>query len=1127
MNNTNDISGIEYWCFISYRHADNQAQDREWATWLHQEIERYDVPAELVGTTNARGDVIPDRIYPVFRDEESLSADADLGLSVAQALERSKFMIVLCSPRAVESKYVPQEVLYFKQLGNEKRIIAAIVSGTPGSPQDECFPSSLVHPLNETGDVDTDYRTEPIAADFRLADGSEGYTSAEAYRLKLRRTVGHDKKNPQKIVEAYDQTLALMKLKIIAGVLGLPLEKLRERDKAYQLELSRKRTRNLRLWLMAVIVLAVVAIGAAGVAEFLRREANAQRDEANRNYGSGLLERARFARKNRNFASSAMLAAKAIGFEGYGRTKHVEEIKKFAFPWIRRSDERLFGTAQELIHGGGSRRYVLESDDKVTKPMLPLWATEFEEQPIAIKFSPSGRYLVVGFTKRQIQLWSLATGELLRQYPIDLSHLETSSTGILDLAFNFDETLLTAVDSQAVIHRWQFDGTPLPHINPMQDEVSKDFTPRLSFGQSDILTMATEKRITLWDVTKGVLLKDFPTAKAEQLPSSYSTRVSLAVNSYRRVIATSTAGMTQITHLSNSKSINLPMGGAFRRGTAFHPEKPIFAFVDGDAIVFVDVNTGKIQRMFSVLGAEQVSFTPDGNFLIVNSVEELVKIESDTGRVVARLPVNARSFDIAPDGRSIALVTPYKHVTIWDISISNRLYNLPTQESYSTSSPRKTLRLAVQPDNNIFAIGDDKGRVSIYLNPYGILVASIDIGKPIVGLDFSPSGERLAFLDLEGMLYIWDSYKESVPKTLGHIYGRDWSQKLMFVTNDRLITFGKVKNGNMKKLRAWEIGIPISEYDDILTTEQSIAFDVNDKTRRFAYGKESIIRIIHAVHPEKSLFLENTNISKIDALKFSPSGRLLALGGGSELEVWDTMSGAKLLYFNANDDNEESKASLWFQSVDSLTFDAKENYLFSCSPDYLGIWDLGQRTFLRDVPLTNDDSSGPVRKVSCETLDNLFIWVDKKGNTSIGVWPDFINTYIDLAEIVRDDWGYVHTTGVSFFEKRLARSGWRETPVNSHLHILRTNGNNSKTSSKQLFWQYLRARNWGASALLLSELEDGASEAALALLYELGEACKRDDHYDSGDFAKYWEVEVNRLFLKNDLKNLKNPCFFQ
>jgi len=41
----------KYHAFISYRHADNKEQGRQWATWLHQAIETYEVPSDLIGKT--------------------------------------------------------------------------------------------------------------------------------------------------------------------------------------------------------------------------------------------------------------------------------------------------------------------------------------------------------------------------------------------------------------------------------------------------------------------------------------------------------------------------------------------------------------------------------------------------------------------------------------------------------------------------------------------------------------------------------------------------------------------------------------------------------------------------------------------------------------------------------------------------------------------------------------------------------------------------------------------------------------------------------------------------------------------------------------------------------------------
>jgi len=76
-------------------------------------IRKLQVPADLIGTKNSRGDPIPASLYPVFRDEEELPADADLTKNIRQALENSGLLVVLCSPRAVESSFVRAEIRYF------------------------------------------------------------------------------------------------------------------------------------------------------------------------------------------------------------------------------------------------------------------------------------------------------------------------------------------------------------------------------------------------------------------------------------------------------------------------------------------------------------------------------------------------------------------------------------------------------------------------------------------------------------------------------------------------------------------------------------------------------------------------------------------------------------------------------------------------------------------------------------------------------------------------------------------------------------------------------------------------------------------------------------------------------
>ncbi len=277
----------DYWCFISYRHADNKAQGRQWATWLHHALETYEVPEDLVGTSNERGDEIPSRIYPVFRDEEELPADAELSEPINRALRSSRFMVVICSPSAAESQFVEDEIRTFKMLGKSDSVLAMMIRGEPNAsedagkqrdgirPDDECFPRSLRHRVNASGCVTGD-RTEPVAADFRLEDGTEGWTSPEAYRHALQ-TAGIARAEIKAKVDAYAQRCGLMKLKIIAGILGVPLGTLTDREKAYQLQQARKRTRSLQRWL-AVVSLAMCMAIAAGVFAAMKQQ------EAQRRY---------------------------------------------------------------------------------------------------------------------------------------------------------------------------------------------------------------------------------------------------------------------------------------------------------------------------------------------------------------------------------------------------------------------------------------------------------------------------------------------------------------------------------------------------------------------------------------------------------------------------------------------------------------------------------------------------------------------------------------------------------------------------------------------------------------------------------------------------------------------------
>ncbi len=260
-------------------------------------LEGYEVPPDLIGTINSRGETISTSLYPVFRDEEELPADADLTRNIREALENSALLVVLCSPRAVASRFVAEEIRYFKELGKSDRILALMIDGEPNASDDpgkqsrgltadlECLPEPLRFGVaRENGNIDWNARTEPIAADVRPGGNPrQGWTTGAAYREELEREGKLNADELQREVTEYERRLDLARLKVVAGALAVPLGTLTQRDKAMQLAKVRQRARVLRRWLVVVGLLGLVALVAGLLAFRNQKEAERQTVLALRN----------------------------------------------------------------------------------------------------------------------------------------------------------------------------------------------------------------------------------------------------------------------------------------------------------------------------------------------------------------------------------------------------------------------------------------------------------------------------------------------------------------------------------------------------------------------------------------------------------------------------------------------------------------------------------------------------------------------------------------------------------------------------------------------------------------------------------------------------------------------------
>ena len=184
---------LRFRAFLSYSHRDSRLAAR-----LHRRLEAYRVPRKLRNGIAEDGEAAQPRIRPVFRDRDELASATSLTQSIEQALDASAALVVICSPAAAASRWVNEEIRYFRQRHPDRPVFAFVVAGDPGldprrHPAEAAFPPNLaVLDIEQPEGA----LSERVAADARPE--ADGFHSAF--------------------------------LKLVAGLLSVSYDQLRQRD---------------------------------------------------------------------------------------------------------------------------------------------------------------------------------------------------------------------------------------------------------------------------------------------------------------------------------------------------------------------------------------------------------------------------------------------------------------------------------------------------------------------------------------------------------------------------------------------------------------------------------------------------------------------------------------------------------------------------------------------------------------------------------------------------------------------------------------------------------------------------------------------------------------------------------
>ncbi|HZP11543.1 MAG TPA: TIR domain-containing protein [Nevskiaceae bacterium] len=551
-------AAARYRAFISYSH-----QDERWGRWLHRALETYRVPRRLVGRETPAG-TIPRRLLPIFRDRDEMASSSELAGTINEALSDSAFQIVICSPHAASSRWVNEEIKAFKRLGRERRILAFIVDGTPNASESpaglaECFPRALRHRLDDRGEIG-EAKAEVVGADAR--PGKDGRENA--------------------------------KLKLIAGLLGIGFDELKQREKA------RQRFRALSI--IAMIIAVGIAMGAALRAQQQMHAAQERIAHLDRitDLGREGIEAGQFTR-GATYLTEAYASGRNTADVRFLLARAMSSVDAMTLKSVSLGGQ---GYTTNVVYSPDGKRVVLARQGaRNTNSVLLLdWASgstiaSFGDVPYAADatFSPGGERLLLSGIRSSDdhtmlnQVYDLGSGKKLFEMQGSSERWRADGTPGIS-AGGADELLAKIVylDADHRAHIWQ--GAERQSIALQSGPL---VSAKLSANGSVVVTGGEDGEIAVWDAQRGVRLRTLQTRPPK--PTA-------AFVLHKLIVALGENGAISLWDAASLQLQGLLSG---------HGEKVLVVRLDGAGRRLLTRASGEPARVWDLATQRSIFVTPD------------------------------------------------------------------------------------------------------------------------------------------------------------------------------------------------------------------------------------------------------------------------------------------------------------------------------------------------------------------------------------------------------------------------------------------------------------------------------------------------------------------------------------